>query len=1429
MATTVITQNIANFESADLSLTKAVSNSSPNVGDQITYTVIVTNSGPSAASGVAVSEPLTPGVTLVSSNPSQGVYANGIWNVGNLSATAGTNTATLTIVAQVNSIDPQINTAQVSASDQSDPDSTPGNNVAEDDQASITVTARSIDLSLIKEVSTDSPNIGDSIAFTIDIRNDGLDTATGVTVRDVLPAGLSFTNATTSNGTPYNSGTGIWDVGSLGSNQTARLTINATVTANGARTNVAEVVTANEQDTDSTPGNNDPNEDDQDLAQFSSSQADLSLTKDANTSSPNVGENVVFTVALQNSGPDTATNVSVTDLLPNGLRFISSDQPASYNAVTGIWTVGSVPQGAQPTLNITAQVESQGSITNIAQVRTSDQNDPDSTPNNNADEDDQEAVTLTPAVANLSLEKTSSTDSPNLNEQFTFTITVNNAGPNAATNVRVLDQLPSGVQFVSSSSTDFNANTGVWEVGTIGAGGSRQLVLTVLSQTSGIAINSAQIIASDQFDPNSTPNNNDPNEDDQDSAQIESQQIDLSLTKAVDNNRPNVGDQITFEIIVSNAGPSIATGVQVAESLPAGVTLVSSLPSVGSFDTNTGIWTVGTLGVNQQQTLILTARVDSVLTDASNTAQVSAADQNDFDSTPNNNADEDDQASVSFSTPIADLSLTKGVDIASPNVGDTITFTVMVQNDGPDNATGVIVTDMLPSGFRFISNNISTGTYNPSTGIWNVGNLNNGSTATLDLIGEVLASGEMTNTAQVTASDQADLDSTPANNVSGEDDQASIGFTPQQIDLSLTKATSEERPAIGESFSFTLAVMNNGPDTATGVQVTDVLPAGINFVSSTPAGAFNPGTGIWTVGSIASGNTASLDIVVTATTPGTKLNSAEVTAADQADIDSVPGNNVSMEDDQASISVTPASADLSLTKIVDNRDPNVGDQVTFNITVSNAGPDAASNITVSDVLPAGLSFVSSSTATGAYNSGTGIWSIPTLGASGSAILVIQATVDTTGQVVNTAEIISSSQADPDSTPGNNDPNEDDQASVPLAPQLVDLALTKMLDNSNPNVGDTIAYTLELTNEGPSTATGVQVTDLLPNGITFASAVPSVGTYNPSSGVWEIGNVAPGTTPSLVIRSTVGETRGVSNTAEVTAVDQPDSDSTPGNGVEGEDDQATIPFTTQVADLSLTKDVLNASPGRNDNVNFLLTLSNAGPNPATEVVVNDLLPSGLRFVSANPSVGVYDPATGLWSVPNLPVGATATLQIASAVTSAVGAINTAQIQSSLQFDPDSTPGNNVEGEDDIDSADFTPQVVDISVSAMVDNAEPLEGETIQVVFTTTNGGPDTASNLSLQALLPAGLSLLSSQPQTGTFNSVTGEWAVGNLAAGASTQLVLNVQVISRGIRTIPIEVISTDQFDLDSTPDNGILDEDDQAELLIRAPRLLTKRLFFSR
>jgi large repetitive protein len=84
-------------------------------------------------------------------------------------------------------------------------------------------------------------------------------------------------------------------------------------------------------------------------------------------------------------------------------------------------------------------------------------------------------------------------------------------------------------------------------------------------------------------------------------------------------------------------------------------------------------------------------------------------------------------------------------------------------------------------------------------------------------------------------------------------------------------------------------------------------------------------------------------------------------------------------------------------------------------------------------LPAGLTFVGSTQTQGTYNSGTGVWDVGTLASGASATLTLTATLSATSPVTNTAEVSASDQFDPDSTPGNNVPGEDDQASVTVSP------------------------------------------------------------------------------------------------------------------------------------------------------------------------------------------------------------------------------------------------------------------------------------------------------------------------------------------------------------------------------------------------------------
>jgi uncharacterized repeat protein (TIGR01451 family) len=523
--------------------------------------------------------------------------------------------------------------------------------------------------------------------------------------------------------------------------------------------------------------------------------------------------------------------------------------------------------------------------------------------------------------------------------------------------------------------------------------------------------------------------------------------IDVELTKEVDNSTPNVGDNITYTITVTNAGTDQATGVTVEDILPAGVIFVSDSASQGTFDENTGIWDVGTLDGGQSETLEITVTVDTCDV-IENCAQVLTQDQTDTDSTPGNLVDEtpaeDDEACVTVTPQQADLSLAKTVDNTTPNVGDNVTFTITLTNSGPDDATNVTVSDPIPAGLDFVSSNASQGTYDPITGIWDVGTLANGDVATLEITVTVLQTGTLTNCAQVETSDQCDPDSTPGNlvdNTPAEDDEDCVDISGQQPDLELTKTVDNNSPNVGDDITFTINVTNSGSGDATGVSVSDVLPAGVDFVSSNASvGSFDPNTGIWTIGDLDSGDTETLTITVTVLTCDEIINCAQVETEDQTDADSTPGNNPfishdesTFEDDEDCVTVIPQQADLSLTKTANPDSVTVGDNVTFTIEVHNSGPDQATGVTVSDPLPAGTSFVSANESQGSYDPLTGIWTVGTLNVGQTATLTITVTVTSTAaEIINCAEVETSDQCDPDSTPGNlvdHDAVEDDEACV----------------------------------------------------------------------------------------------------------------------------------------------------------------------------------------------------------------------------------------------------------------------------------------------------------------------------------------------------------------------------------------------------------------
>ncbi|UOF16265.1 Ig-like domain-containing protein [Lysobacter capsici] len=1309
---------------SDLSVTKTVSNPTPTVGTNVTFTVTVANAGPSAAVATNVTDQLPAGYTFVSATPSVGTYnaGTGVWAVGTLASGAN---ATLQIVATVLPTGPYANTATATSSST---DPTPGNNTA----TSTPVPVASADLAVTKTASSATPTVGTNITFTVTVSNNGPSAAAGVNVNDQLPAGYTFVSATPSVGT-YNAGTGVWAVGALASGANATLQIVATVRATGPYANTA---TATSTTNDPTPGNNTATNTPVPVA-----SADLAVTKTASSATPIIGSNVTFTVTVSNNGPSAAAGVNVNDQLPAGYTFVSATPSVgTYNAGTGVWAVGALASGANATLQIVATVLPTGPYANTA-TATSTTGDP--TPGNNT-------ATNTPvpvASADLAVTKTASSATPTVGTNVTFTVTVSNNGPSAAAAVNVNDQLPAGYTFVSATPSvgTYNAGTGVWAVGGLasGANATLQIVATVLP--TGPYANTATATSTTN-DP--TPGNNTAT-----NTPVPVASADLAVTKTASSATPIVGTNVTFTVTVSNNGPSAAAGVNVNDQLPAGYTFVSATPSVGTYNAGTGVWAVGGLASGANATLQIVA---TVLPNGpyANTATATSTTN---DPTPGNN--------TATNTPVpvasADLAVTKTASSATPTVGTNITFTVTVSNNGPSAAAGVNVNDQLPAGYTFVSATPSVGTYNAGTGVWAVGGLASGANATLQIVATVLPTGPYANTATATSTTN---DPTPGNNTATN--------TPTPVasaDLVVTKTASSATPTVGTNITFTVTVSNNGPSAAAGVNVNDQLPAGYTFVSATPSvGTYNAGTGVWAVGGLASGANATLQIVATVLPNGPYANTATATSTTN---DPTPGNNTA-----TNTPVPVASADLAVTKTASSATPTVGTNITFTVAVSNNGPSAAAGVNVNDQLPAGYTFVSATPSVGTYNAGTGVWAVGGLASGANATLQIVATVLPTGPYANTATATSTTN---DPTPGNNT-----ATNTPVPVASADLAVTKTASSATPTVGTNVTFTVTVSNNGPSAAAGVNVNDQLPAGYTFVSATPSVGTYNAGTGVWAVGGLASGANATLQIVATVLPNGPYANTATATSTT---NDPTPGNNT-----ATNTPAPVASADLAVTKTASSATPTVGTNVTFTVTVSNNGPSAAAGVNVNDQLPAGYTFVSANPSVGTYNAGTGVWAVGGLASGANATLQIVATVLPTGPYANTATATSTTN---DPTPGNN--------TATNTPTPVasaDLAVTKTASSATPTVGTNITFTVTVSNNGPSAAAGVNVNDQLPAGYTFVSATPSVGTYNAGTGVWAVGALASGANATLDIVATVLPNGPYANTATATSTTS---DPTPGNN--------------------------
>ena len=1083
---------------ADLEVSKIVNDTTPDPDQIITYTIDVTNNGVNNSTGVQVLDQLPSGVTY-DSDDAGGLYnpGTGIWVAGNIDD--GT-TKTLIINATVDSdasgsID---NNASIQTATQLDPDSTNNSDTA-------TIAVGGADLWVTKIANVSTPGEGDTVVYTITVINLGEKDATNIVIEDVWPDGIINTPVPSTTNGSYNTGTKLWtlatDLDTSAVTNTATLTLTGIVntgTSGQFATNTALVNSVTEADPDTS--------NDSDSVTIAIGGADLKMTKSVDIAVPDVGESVQFTITVENLGDNTASSITIMDTWPSAIVNYTAYSTAngSYSNATGIWTLaGSLADSATAVLYINGTIkDSTGgqTATNTAYVNSAAEADGNAL-NNSA------SASLTVTSADLEVSKIVNNPAPNVGQAISYTITVTNNGPDAASEITVLDNLPVDITYVSySGDGTYNNGTGIWSVNDLAAGMSNTLIINATADASAneSRTNTASIYNASQFDPRS-PNNTD-------SAFLSMVGIDMLIEKFVNTTSPPLGGTVTFIINATNQGPNIAESVIIMDAEEStDLEFDTITESKGTYSEASGEWKFANnedLAVGEMVTLTITATIlAGTCEPVDNTARFISADQTDFDSSNN-------QSTVSMLVGATDVSLAMSVDDPTPTVGNTVTFTLTTTNEGTGIANGVEIEDIIDTS-RFENITWSgDGLYVPATGIWNGIDLpSNGLSNSITISAVVNSSA-----AGLTLTNNALINGIELGcDVNASNDTASAAITVQSADMSVFKVADTASPQEGEVVKYTITVTNNGPHDATGIIVEDTLDSRLTYINDNSFGNYVSGTGIWNAEGILKSESKSLivNVSVLPSYYGQNIpNLANITSADIYD----PSASYSTY----TISAVVGSTDLSISKVANTTTPTVDDTLSFTLTLTNNGTVPAASIEIYDLLPTGLTFTGAS-GHGIYNSSTGIWN--SLGiynaASGrdelysgiSNTITVYATVDAAAAGLtldNTAFINAVDQDDPD--------NSNDSATIQVIVQSADISIQKTVDDPTPFEGSNVQFTITATNNGPHPTTGLVVTDLFPAGLTHLENSPSVGTYDQGTGDWTIGSLNNAASATLLINA-----------------------------------------------------------------------------------------------------------------------------------------------------------------------------------------------------------------------------------------------------------------------------------------------------------------------
>lgn len=696
--------------------------------------------------------------------------------------------------------------------------------------------------------------------------------------------------------------------------------------------------------------------------------------------------------------------------------------------------------------------------------------------------------------------------------------------------------------------------------------------------------------------------------------------------------------------------------------------------------------------------------------------------------------------------PKADLQLNKSSNLIDANYGDIVIWTLKITNNGPNVGTGIRLKDLIPDGLIILS--CDDENYDKKTGILNIDSLNIGESKIINIKTLVNKTGTFINEASVSGNEY-DWD------LKNNNDSAGINVNPS-ADLAVKILVNDTNPKFNSLVKWTLRVTNNGPDEATGVVVCDLLSKDLIYLSST--GNYDVKSGLWNIETLESGKSVSIDIVTLVNKTGKIANDASVSGKEY-------DWNLSNNYDNKSIAVD-VCADLAIKKLVNDTNPKFNSLVEWTLRVTNNGPDTATGVVVCDILPEGLISIDKS-----FN---GTWNVGKLLNNQTKELTIICLVNKTGKLVNIADIAGNEY---DCNLTNNIVNK----SIEVA-QSADLFVKKYVNNTSPDFGEIIKWSVVVSNNGPDIATNVQVNDLLDDGLIFVKSSSTKGNYDVKSGIWTIDSLAPETDETLNIYCKVNKIGKILNFVSVNSTQYDWNES---NNHDNESVNAV-----KIADLSVIKLINNSNPNYNDLIKWTIIVSNKGPNMATGVIVNDLLPKSVEYISSYLSKGFYNPVNGIWDVGNLNVGEKLQLNIVSKIVKTGDITNVVNVKGN---EKDSNLTNN-----HFEKSVHVKPAADLSIEKSVSKQEVNINDLIEYVIEITNNGPDSAENIKVSELLNPNLKVISFESTKGNFNNTNNVLTIDSLVNGEKVRLTINAAANACGKFENKVAV-SSDTFDYDKS------------------------------